>query len=205
MFRYSEEFKNDVLTYLKNHTIKETCEKFKISRYSIQLWKGWKRKNSKQAHLKWKQSEKGRKYLSSLEYRKRMNSHQQKWRKNNIERCRMLDRDYKRKHVFKKLCEYSNRHFKQKDRKPFERKEYDKILPFDLWKLAKKQKLICPLSGVKLDRKTISVDHIIAKSKGGKNTLNNIRLVHVWANRMRLNHTDKQFLDFCRTIVDYNS
>jgi len=42
---YSQEFKDSVMEYEKTHTIRETCEKFKVSKYSINRWKGWTRKS----------------------------------------------------------------------------------------------------------------------------------------------------------------
>lgn len=67
------------------------------------------------------------------------------------------------------------------------------IKPFDLWKIAKHQKMTCPYSGLRLTNENISLEHIIPISKGGKNEIENIRLVHVWANLMKLNYSLEEF------------
>lgn len=77
------------------------------------------------------------------------------------------------------------------------------ITAMDLWKIAKKQKLICPLTGDRLTTESVSVDHIIPRSKGGKNTLDNIRLVSYWANIAKNGLTDQEFLELCKKVVSY--
>ena len=72
---------------------------------------------------------------------------------------------------------------------------------FDLWCILKKQKMICPFTGIRLDRKNFSIDHIIPVSRGGENAKNNIRIVHKMANRMRWNANDLIFIDMCKLIV----
>lgn len=63
----------------------------------------------------------------------------------------------------------------------------------DLYSIAKHQKLICPYTGMKLTRETISVEHVIPISRGGTNHRDNLMLVHVWANKMKLNHSLDEF------------
>jgi 5-methylcytosine-specific restriction endonuclease McrA len=205
MNRYTEQFKKEVLEFCETHLIRDAVLKYGVSKYSINKWKGWKRDPVKQklGHENWKASEAGKAYFANPSFKTYHAEAKRKWRKNNLEKSLVKEREYKRKRVFKLLCDYSNRHFREDERKPFERISYDKLLPFDLWKLAKKQKLICPISGLKLTRRTVSVDHIIPKSKGGRNTLDNIRLTHVWANRMRLTATDEELFKMCKTILDY--
>jgi 5-methylcytosine-specific restriction endonuclease McrA len=75
------------------------------------------------------------------------------------------------------------------------------ITPLDLWSIAKKQKLTCPLSGEKITTKNISIDHILPISKGGTNDINNIRLVTFPVNIAKHTMTDAEFIQFCRSIV----
>jgi 5-methylcytosine-specific restriction endonuclease McrA len=75
------------------------------------------------------------------------------------------------------------------------------ITALDLWKIAKKQKLICALTGVRLTSENISVDHILPKSLGGENVFSNIRLVTKSANSAKQAMTDKEFIAMCRRIV----
>lgn len=79
------------------------------------------------------------------------------------------------------------------------------LKPFDFWKLAKKQKLICPLTGRRLASDNISVDHIIPLSKGGKNSIDNFRLVDKHANLARLHYTDEVFFKLCQDVFEFQS
>lgn len=76
-----------------------------------------------------------------------------------------------------------------------------KLDPKELWSLARRQKLRCPLSGLYLTRKDISLDHIIPLSKGGSNTIENVRFVHRTVNNMKHDHTDAEFLSMCGDIT----
>lgn len=73
---------------------------------------------------------------------------------------------------------------------------------WELWKLAKKQKLICSLTGRKLTIKNISVDHILPLSKGGTNALNNLRFVDRHANLARLTFSDNELFELAKDIVN---
>ena len=198
MRRYSQKEKDEILEFIEKHTIADACEKYGVSKYAINCWKGWSRKNRKDSHDKWK-SGVGKDYYKDPEVRKRMNSHQRNFRAKNPDYAKESDKKGRFKHRFKKLSEYSNRNF-------FRRgiKDYYKLTAFDLWKIAKKQKLICPISGIKLNASNISVDHILPISRGGTNEPSNVRLVHKWINLMLGIHTDEDFLKMCRVIVDYN-
>jgi len=82
---------------------------------------------------------------------------------------------------------------------------FTKITAMDLYHVVKKQKCRCALTGQKLKANTISVDHIVALSNGGKNEIDNIRLVHVDINRMKLAYDDATFLENCRLVVNHKS
>lgn len=74
----------------------------------------------------------------------------------------------------------------------------------DIWKLAKKQKLICPLSGRKITNKNISPDHIIHLTNGGNSKINNLRLVVREANLARHTMNDQQFIKMCEDIFKFS-
>jgi 5-methylcytosine-specific restriction endonuclease McrA len=76
-----------------------------------------------------------------------------------------------------------------------------KITALDLWSIAKKQKLICPLTGEKLTCKNISVDHIMPISKDGANTPSNIQLITNHANTIKNNMNLAELLHLCQAIV----
>jgi 5-methylcytosine-specific restriction endonuclease McrA len=96
---------------------------------------------------------------------------------------------YKR-HKFCLMAKYTNQRCKN-----------GKITALDLWSIAKKQKLICPLTGEKLTIKNISVDHIIPISKGGTNNPSNIQLVTHHANTVKNNMNLTELFKFCQTVV----
>ena len=62
------------------------------------------------------------------------------------------------------------------------RKEGYQISALELWSIAKKQKLICPLTGRKLTCDNISIDHKIPLSNGGTNEPSNLRFIDYHAN-----------------------
>ena len=100
----------------------------------------------------------------------------------------------KQRHVFKRLAKSANRQYKN-----------GTVTPFDLWKIAKKQKCKCVFTGQKLTSDNMSADHIISKSKGGLNVPSNIRLVLKPINIARQNMTDEEFVDLCKSVVNYSS
>ena len=75
------------------------------------------------------------------------------------------------------------------------------VTPWDLWKLAKKQKMLCPLTGRRLATDNISVDHIIPLVKGGTHALSNLRLVRKEANLARHTLSDEEFYSLCLDVV----
>lgn len=194
---YNEEFKSQVMEYEQTHTIRETCEKFNVSKYSINKWKGWVRKNQKLTNQKWYKEHRDN-YFSILENKERHRMLIARFRKEHPEKVKISDKKGRDRRRFKKLAEYSNRNYFRKGIK-----EYYKLAAFDLWKIAKKQKLICPLSGIKLNKENMSVDHILPISKGGTNEPSNIRLVHKWVNLMLGVHSDQDFFAMCETVIDY--
>lgn len=113
-------------------------------------------------------------------------------------------KNMRKKHPFVVITRYANSNYKLVCfRNKIEFMEADRLKPIDLWTIAKKQKLKCALSGLPLTPETVSVDHIIAVSKGGRNTPSNIRLVEHSINRMRNDSDDEEFLKRCARVTDY--
>ena len=75
------------------------------------------------------------------------------------------------------------------------------ISAFDLWKIAKRQRLICPLTGRHLTRANISVDHHIARSKGGTSELPNLRFIDYHANLAKATFSDDDLFTLAKDIV----
>ena len=142
--RYSDEFKCQVMNYEKDHTIAETCKKFNVSKYSINKWKGWVRKNQKATNQKWYKEHRDE-YFSNPQNKERVRLWMSNFRKDNPERVKAIGKKGRDKRRFKKLAEYSNRNYFRKGIK-----DYYLLTAFDLWKIAKMQKLICPFTGFKL-------------------------------------------------------
>jgi 5-methylcytosine-specific restriction endonuclease McrA len=103
-----------------------------------------------------------------------------------------LDRQWRKRHSLKSLARLANR------------SRNGSITAFGLWKIAKKQKLRCALSGEKLTSENISVDHITPRSKGGFNILSNVRLTTRLVNMARRDSTDADFISMCRTVMKFN-
>ena len=66
-----------------------------------------------------------------------------------------------------------------------------------LWK---KQKGLCSLTGAKLDR-TSQLDHILPKSKGGTDYIENLQWLSQKANLAKRDLTDDEFIDLCASVM----
>lgn len=65
----------------------------------------------------------------------------------------------------------------------------------------------CYLTGTKIDltdSQSYEFDHIIPKSRGGKNDLNNLGLCTRTANRCKTNLTPEEFLELCKQVVRHH-
>jgi hypothetical protein len=109
------------------------------------------------------------------------------------EEKRLFAKKFRLQHPFIKIC---NRLLYEKKMKS--------ITPFDLWKLAKKQKLLCPISKEKLTTENMSIDHKIPLKRGGKNDLSNLQLTTKQVNVAKHTLTDLEFIEFCKKIVLVN-
>lgn len=110
-------------------------------------------------------------------------------------RIREYLKGWNKRSVFRRLVSYSNNHKRYRPK--------EKLTAFNLWCLAHRQKLLCPYSGHKLTRDTLSLDHIIPLSQGGKNVLSNVQLVHKWVNVMKWDMSSEDFLAMCYRVNDF--
>lgn len=134
------------------------------------------------------------------DYKKR---YLKEWQKKNPEKY--LHGLRRKKHVFSTLAKYVNGNSKKVYKRNNTLHLFIHLKPKILFSLAKKQKLKCAISGIKLTSDNMSVDHIKPLSKGGLNDISNLRLVHVDINRIMLDYDDDVFLNFCKTIVNHNN
>lgn len=74
----------------------------------------------------------------------------------------------------------------------------------EFWRLCLRQRCRCPLTGQRLTRDNISVDHIVPKSKGGSTGIENLRLVTKDVNMAKQSMTDEQLLALCRSVVSWH-
>ena len=66
---------------------------------------------------------------------------------------------------------------------------------------------VCALTGRPIDllkSRTYQLDHIIPKSKGGDNSLENCQLACKDANQAKHDLTLNDFISLCREVVDYH-
>ena len=107
----------------------------------------------------------------------------------------------------KKKREYADKHrqrhpFKKLSKRLLAEKGW-KLNPLELWKLAKRQRLICPISGRRLTGQNVSVDHIVALTVGGKNELSNIQLTTKEVNVAKHILSTDDFIKLCDDIINY--
>ena len=88
--------------------------------------------------------------------------------------------------------------------KDFHCRKKTEISPFQFWCIAKRQRLICPLTGRLLTGETMSVDHKVSLSKGGSNDLSNLRFVHVDANYAKRILSEEEFLKMCMDVTEHH-
>lgn len=84
------------------------------------------------------------------------------------------------------------------------RNKINTIKKFDLWKIAKKQKLKCALTGDKLTAENISLDHIIPTCRGGTNDINNLQLVIRKVNTAKWGVDNNEFIELCKRVALMN-
>jgi 5-methylcytosine-specific restriction endonuclease McrA len=72
-----------------------------------------------------------------------------------------------------------------------------------LWSIWKQQRGRCALTGVRLTRYNCELDHIFPRSKGGSNERSNLRWLLDDVNQAKYNLTDEEFLNMCRSVVDF--
>ena len=111
-------------------------------------------------------------------------------RNNRKEQRRQYKVKYKRIHYFKYISKVHNK-----------RSGGYVLRPMELWGILKRQRMLCALTGRRLNRDNISLDHIVPLSKGGSNEPNNLRFVHIDSNTFKMDMDDMSLLELAKDIV----
>lgn len=197
----------EVIIYAENFGIQSAASKYGCSPLTIKAWIAEKdfivemsdpeklNDLKLQQQIVVKERERMRKLLWQQKNKpKRDAKVKRQWYQENKSHILDKEKNRKRRCIFQTRSSITNANARKKD-------NFDKIVAWDLWKIAKRQKLKCPFTMIKLNAENMSVDHIIPFSKGGINHPSNIRLVHKWVNKMRLDYPDEDFINICNLVA----
>lgn len=112
---------------------------------------------------------------------------QKEWRSKHIEEHRSKLRNYTRRRFFWS----ASMHLRQNNRATYK----------ELARLYKDQKGYCALSGRRLQKGLIHLDHILPLSKGGTDEIGNLRWVCKDANLAKRALTDFEFIKLCCDVA----
>lgn len=143
--------------------------------------------------------------LSPDEIRERKREHMAKRREANPEAVREYQRQHFKKNqsaVLQKNRDYLERRFFWS--RSMKLKGPGRANASDLAKLWIKQRGRCALTGRKMDE-TAQVDHILAKAKGGKDDLSNLRWTCKEANLAKRELSDADFIKLCREVCNHHN
>ena len=185
--------KLEIVQSVKYMGIEKVCEIYGIDQKYI---KKWATREEKLKHLSQKEKEKIKNYS-----KKHYSNLSEEKKKIKSKYCPKKCKTYSTKHCIKILHKSMVKNLKQKKYAV----DNLKVSPFDLWLLAKKQKLKCAISGIKLDSENISVDHITPLSRGGSIELSNLQLVTKKVNYMKSTMDLNELVSLCRKIVEKSS
>lgn len=76
-----------------------------------------------------------------------------------------------------------------------------KVTSKGLMKMIQLQDYRCAITGIKLTPETATVDHIVSVKKGGKNSIDNVQIVHQEANRMKGSLSMDELYTWCEMIL----
>lgn len=76
-----------------------------------------------------------------------------------------------------------------------------KVTSKTLRALLESQDYCCALTGVQLEPSTASLDHKVAISKGGSDTIENCQIVHKVVNRMKTTLSVDEFVHWCQLVA----
>jgi 5-methylcytosine-specific restriction endonuclease McrA len=125
------------------------------------------------------------------------------WKK-YLNRCSVKRKRWQKRRTFVKLIHWLKSRLKSRNNTINGILVKGNITPLQLFGIAKKQKLICVLTGRKLTTENISLDHIIPLSISGDNTIDNVRLVVKDVNFAKQQLLDDDFVKLCQDVVNHH-
>ena len=71
----------------------------------------------------------------------------------------------------------------------------------ELYKKLEESGFRCALSGVRLKKDTMSLDHVVPVSNGGSDDASNIQFVHRVVNQMKGTMSQEEFIEWCKRVA----
>ncbi len=139
-------------------------------------------------------------YADTEKYREYQRVYQRGWKKRNREQINQHNR--KRARNLKKMHFFKHRSKMFRDR--FKIANTKTITTEALAEMWKKQKGLCALSGLKLNREA-HLDHINPVSNGGIHEIENLRWVAPEVNRMKERLSDERLFELCKLVLERQS
>lgn len=127
--------------------------------------------------------------------------HMAKRRQTNADEVRQYNRNYYQANRDKRreqLRQYQKRRFFW-----MRANKLTGITAKDLAKLWKQQRGFCALTGERLTRENAQVDHILPKTRGGTDAIENLRWVTQTVNYCKRNLTDAEFYALCENVMQW--
>lgn len=166
-----------------------------IAKYSHEYYLSQK-ENLREAHKRYRHRHADEFYAKKRAFyaanRERLQAKQREYNAKNAKRRREFAKQDASRHLFRiRAANLKIRHEGQPTA--------SKMELAGLWR---KQKGICPFTGVRLNQHNAQLDHIIPVIRGGTGTVENLRWILRDANYAKRDLTDERFIALCEMVVN---